>query len=254
MKKFLIATLLLLIPCIVFAQSEEGEDIIVDDNGVSFMAPDYQAIKDSISNPNSRYYYPRLLERLAEGDTTLDLTEARCIYYGYTMQQGFNPYQSFDEDGEIPQVLYAKEEPTKADFLKVIELTGKVLAQKPTEIPMYYYRLIGCHYAYGESDPRTVVARFQFSLLMDAIYSSGNGSHEAPFHLSSVMHSYFIMEMNGLRFKHQMLGDANGRMCDIFPIEENEYGVDTLYFDIHECMKFWSNDEEDDEDYEPSGE
>ena len=74
MKKILLATLLFLVPCVGFAHNEEGDDIIVDDRGVFFQAPDYQLIKDSIGDPNGHYYYPRLLERLAQGDTTLDIT------------------------------------------------------------------------------------------------------------------------------------------------------------------------------------
>lgn len=236
MKKILLATLLFLVPCVGFTQSEEGDDIIVDDRGVFFQAPDYQLIKDSIGDPNGHYYYPRLLERLAQGDTTLDINDVRCIYYGYTQQPDFDPYMSYDELGNIQKILFGNEEPTKADFEKVIELADRVLAKKPTELPMYYYRLIGCFYGYGEEDPRTAVARFQFSAMMDAVYSSGDGSREAPFHLSTVAHSYFIMSMNDLSPEYQSLGQVDGRYCDIFPIEANEHGVDTLYFDIHECF------------------
>jgi len=248
MKKLFLSTLLFLAPCFCLAQNGEGEDIIVDDHEISFKAPDYQFLRDTINDPEGVYYYPRLLDRLAKGDTTLDINDVRCIYYGYALQPDFDPYGHFDEQGDIQKILFGDVEPSKADFEKVIELADKVLAKKPTELPMYYYRLIGCHYGYGESDPRTEAARFRFSAMMDAVYSSGNGSHEAPFHLTTVMHSYFLMSMNDLRPEYQSLGQIDGRFCDIFPIEANEYGVDTLYFDIHECFMhmskmFESNDE-----------
>ena len=214
--------------------------MIVNDRGISFKAPDYQFINDSTSNPNSRYYYPRLLERLAKADTTLDINDLRCIYYGYALQPDFDPYGRFDEQKEIQDILFSDVEPSKADFEKVVSLANQALAKKPTELPMYYYCLIGCHYGYGQDDPRTINAHIRYEMMMDAVYSSGNGSHEAPFHLTTVMHSYFIMNMNDLNPEFQSLSQVNGRFCDVFPIAKNEYGIDTLYFDIHECFMHMS--------------
>jgi hypothetical protein len=242
MKKYLFATLLFLTPCFCFSQNGEGEDVIVDEGGwFSFKAPDYEGIKREIADPSSEYYYPKLLERLAKADTTLaeDINTMRCIYYGYVFQPDYSPYRSLDEQKEIQSILFGDEEPTKEDFLKVIELADQAIAKKPTELPMYYYRLIGCAYGLGENDPRTAEARFRLDMLFNAVYSSGDGSREAPFHLSSTMHSYFIMDMNDLRPDHQELHFIDSRACDVFPLEENELGLDTLFFDIHECMNFW---------------
>lgn len=236
MKKLFLTTLLFLAPCFCFAQNDEGEDVNVDDRGISFKAPDYQLIKEAISDSNGEYYYPRLLERLSKGDTTLDINDVRCIYYGYALQPGFAPYHRLDEMDEIRSILFGDAEPSKSDFEKVVKLSDKALAEKPTELPIYYYRLIGCHYSYGESDPRTLVARYLFDIMSDAVYSSGNGSYEAPIHITTVAHSYFIMNMNGMSPESQALMQINGRFCDAFPLEVNEYDVDTLYFDIHECF------------------
>lgn len=229
-------------PCLCSAQAEEGEDIIVDEGGwFSYAAPDYEGIKSAIADSTSKYYYPRLLERLSKADTTLaeDINTMRCIYYGYVFQPDYSPYRSLDEQTEIHSILFGDKEPTKEDFLRVIELADQAIAKKPTELPMYYYRLIGCAYGLGEDHPSTRDARFRLAMLFDAIYSSGNGTREAPFHLSSTMHSYFIMDMNDLHPDHQELHFIDGRGCDVFPLAENEAGFDTLFFDIHECMNIW---------------
>lgn len=244
MKKLFFATLLFLTPCFCFSQNGEGEDVIVDEGGwFSFKAPDYEGIKREIADPSSEYYYPKLLERLAKADTTLaeDINTMRCIYYGYVFQPDYSPYRALDEQKEIQSILFGDEEPTKEDFLKVIELADQAIAKKPTELPMYYYRLIGCVFGLGENDPRTAEARFRLDMLFNAIYSSGDGSREAPFHISSTMHSYFIMDMNDLRPDHQELHFIDSRACDAFPLVENEAGLDTLFFDVTECMHFWDN-------------
>ena len=158
MKKLFFLTLLFLVPCVAFSQNDEGENIVVGEE-LSFMAPNYENIKRDISDPSSRFYYPRLLERLAKCDTTLNLEELRCIYYGYVHQPDFEPYGHFDEQQEIRGILFGDSEPSHFDFVKVRDLAEKVIAKKPTELPMYYYRLIGSYYTYGDSDPRTA-ARF----------------------------------------------------------------------------------------------
>lgn len=235
MKKLFFLTLLFLVPCVAFSQNDEGENIVVGEE-LSFMAPNYENIKRDISDPSSRFYYPRLLERLAKCDTTLDLEELRCIYYGYVHQPDFEPYGHFDEQQEIRGILFGDSEPSHSDFVKVRDLAEKVIAKKPTELPMYYYRLIGSYYTYGDSDPRTAAARRTLSMLLDAVYSTGDGSYHAPIHLTTVAHSYFIMSMNDMQPEGQALINIGGRFCDEFPLAFNESGVDTLYFDIHECF------------------
>lgn len=241
MKRFFFATLLLLASCFCFAQNSEGEDIIVGDTiGAFFTAPDYDLIREAITDPEGQYYYPRLVKRLSQADTTLDINDVRCIYYGYALQPDFAPYGRLDEMEEIQGILFGDVEPSKADFEKVVELSDKALGKKPTELPVYYYRLIGCHYAYGPDDPRTLTARYLLEMMTDAVYSSGNGRYEAPFHLTTVAHSYFIMSMNEVSPESQALMQIGGRFCDAFPLEENDYGLDTLYFDIHECFMHMS--------------
>lgn len=235
MKRLFFLTLLFLVSCVAFSQNGEGENIVVGEEH-SLMAPDYENIKRDISDASSRFYYPRLLERLAKCDTTLDLEELRCIYYGYVHQADFEPYGHFDEEMEIRGILFGDSEPSHSDFVKVRDLAERVIAKKPTELPMYYYRLIGSYYTYGESDPRTAAARRTLSMLLDAVYSTGDGSHHAPIHLTTVAHSYFIMSMNDMQPEGQALTNIGGRYCDAFPIAINERGVDTLYFDIHECF------------------
>ena len=237
MKKFLIAALLLLIPCIVFAQSEEGEDIIVGESEITFEAPNYTQIQRETSDPQSHFYYPTLLKRFSEADTTMTIEELRAFYYGYIYQPDFAPYKHFDEEQEIIKILYSNEEqPSTKDFQRVVALADSVIAKKPTEMSIYYYKILGSHYGYGPDDPRTSKSRRQMFMLLDAAYSTGNGTEDYPIHLSTVAHSYLIMKMNNLHTNQQSLVNVHGRWCDLFQIEENEQGVTQIYFDINECF------------------
>ncbi len=239
MKIVLYLIVLFLVPCVTFAQNGEGKDIEVRE---LWLAPNYENIKRDIADSTSMVYYPRLLERLAKADTTLDIEDMRCIYYGYAFQPDFDPYGHayLDSEREIRKILNGNEEPSKTDFERIVELTDKEIARKPTELSMYYYRMLGCYYAYGETDPRTIDASYRLNMLFDAIYSSGNGTHEAPFHLTTVGQSYFIMNMNKLVPQEQALIQLDGRYCDVYALEPNETGWDSIYFDIHECFMHMS--------------
>lgn len=236
MKKYLLLIFLFLMPCVTMAQENGGEDITVGEDLLP-EAPDYASIQRETADPQSRYYYPKLLKRFAEADTTLTLEELRAFYYGYIYQPDFAPYKHFDEDKEIRDILYGSEEmPSQEDFRRVVALADSVIAKKPTEMPMYYYKILAAHYGYGPDDPRTTNTRQQMFMLLDAVYSTGDATEEYPIHLSTVGHSYFIMRMNELSSTQQSLVNVKGRYCDLFKIDENEKGIEELYFDINECF------------------
>ena len=48
----------------------------------NFQAPDFQAIKTETLNPDSKYYYPKLIAKFHSNDTTMTLDEYRHLYYG----------------------------------------------------------------------------------------------------------------------------------------------------------------------------
>lgn len=235
-KAFLLLGLILCCQVSVMAQA----DSIESDSAWTPVPPDYERIKAAVGDKSGQYYYPKLKKRFLKADTTLDIQDLRCLYYGYPFQKDFSPYRATDELDEVRNMLKA-DTMTQADWTKVVELAEKGLARKPSDLIMCWYKVMGCYYAYGDDDARTDKARLQMDMLMAAISSSGNASAEYPIYLTSVMQSYFIMEIEGFRPKHQALVFLDNKACDAFPLEENEYGLDTLYFEIGICMKYWDN-------------
>ena len=45
---------------------------------------DFDKIKEEITNPNSKYFYPKLMKSYLSNDTVLDFEGYRYLYYGYT--------------------------------------------------------------------------------------------------------------------------------------------------------------------------
>lgn len=236
-KIFLLLGLILCCQVATRAQAESIES----DSARTLLPPDYELMKVAVGDKTGPYYYPELKKRFLKADTTLDIQDLRCLYYGYPFQKDFSPYRATDELDEVRKMLQA-DTMTQADWIKVVKLSETGLQRKPSDIIMCWYKILGCYYAYGDEDVRTNIARMQMDMLMAAIFSSGNGSAEYPVYLTSVMQSYFIMEMEGLHPKHQALVHlGNNKICDAFPLEENVHGIDTLYFEIGICMKFWDD-------------
>lgn len=215
-------------------------DSVASDSAWKPMPPDYEWMKTAVGDKSSQYYYPKLKKRFLKADTTLDIQDLRCLYYGYPFQPDFSPYRAIDELDEVRNMLQA-DTMTHADWIKVVELAEKGLTRKPSDIIMCWYKIMGCYYAYGDEDALTDKARLQLNMLMAAISSSGDASAQYPIYLTSVMQSYFIMDMEGVRPKHQALVYIDKKICDAFPLEENEFGLDTLYFEIGICMKYWDD-------------
>lgn len=46
------------------------------------LPPNYRLIKKLVKNPDSPYYYDSLLARFYRCDTTFDIDDARCLYFG----------------------------------------------------------------------------------------------------------------------------------------------------------------------------
>lgn len=243
-KKALLLALLFLAPLLVRAQYDIDTTALYENAN----KPDYEWIEKAVSSKKSDFYYPKLLKRLQKADTTLTLRQMSAIYYGYCFQKSFNPYANLPQSDEINRLVNL----VNPDWKKVIKLADKALKEKPTELSMYYWKYLACAMLYGENDKRSEKVFWQLQSLLAAILSTGDGSQYAPIHLTTVGHSYFLMGISDLTPTSQALGtSASGELCDIFELQPNDAGIETLYFNVEKCIAFWGfGVDTDDEDWE----
>ena len=101
-----------------------------------FIHVDYEQIGQAISDSNSVYYYPRLLELYKSGDTTLTTLDYFHLYYGATLQEGWSSMLRF-EDEEARRILRK----TSADTMElnmVKKALEEYLAQAPFDLDQIY--------------------------------------------------------------------------------------------------------------------
>ena len=238
-QKFLLAFLLFFAPLAVYSQQEVDADIDAD-TAFQFLVPDYEHLGRLISDPSSVFYYPSLLKRFAEADTSLTIEDIHCLYFGYVLQDNYDPYLHLDEEDKAREILN-QDDVSPKDAQKAIKLLDKAVEKAPMHLRLYMYR----HYAntvlYGEDSKPVHDDAFRYVALISAIAASGNGTDFATaFHVAVVSHSYNLMNYFGLKPQGQSLQINEGHSFDVFPLDENEYDLEDLYVDVTPCLNHLS--------------
>lgn len=94
-------------------------------------APDMVAIKDSIANPASRFYYPDLMARYQQMDSTLTLDDYHYLYYGYGEQVSYMPLIDNTAETELSQLLSGRSTPKVEHYFRAIALCKAILEIEP---------------------------------------------------------------------------------------------------------------------------
>lgn len=239
MKKLAILITALLLMGLTQAQDAEEAAI------VGYTTPNYEQIKKDCTDKHSFRYYPNLVKRFAAVDTSLQVEDLQALYYGQAFLDGYYPYQRYDEFDQIRAIMNKDEAPTIEDTRMIVKLANAVIAKNPAEPMAYYYKFVGqsmaCEY-FGGDTAEMQKSQLQFQMLFYTIASTGNGiSPELAMHVVNTSHEYMMMGMYGFQMKEQVLMSYNGSNYDMFVIDTNEYGVDTLYFNIDRIVGAWSS-------------
>lgn len=208
-----------------------------DSVGKGFITPNFKFVYGATTDTASPYYYPKLVQRFAEADTALNIFELQAFYFGQAYQPNYSPYLAGqDEFQAIHSIMSKEEEPTRADFDSIVYYADQVIAEHPAESMAYYYKFIGLNAIYqnygGDTTARTKVQR-QFEMLFYTIESTGNGlTTTQPFYVANISHEDMMLNMYGFEPKGQSLIHEGGHAFDLLHLRENEYGVDSLFFNI----------------------
>ena len=194
---------------------------------------DFADVEKTISDKNSAFYYSNLFKRFGKGDTTLTTTDYFYLYYGYSFQSEYMPYQSIENLEDFNKIT-KKKELDDNDFKKIISISEKELKKLPFELDMLWYKYVAWQ-GLGDSS-KARVCFHQFMGLIDAIIASGNGtSCDDAFTVLYVGHEYVMLNVMGFEFGgKQSLTDG---LCDKLDVTGNEYEVESLYFNVNRIFE-----------------
>ncbi len=206
------------------------------DTAVTTNTPDYKRIKKEINSKGSEFYYPELLRRFEAADTTLTAEHMYYFYYGTATRPDYSPYKTSNYNA-LHKAL-EKEKPEKEDWENAAKAIDEQLKSDPTNIRFHLYKHVVYSNLYGSESEKTVDAFNQVGMLLSAVTSTGDGrSKGTAYHVICVTDEYGIMDVFGLSPKMQSLVEDKGQSYDVMELQNNEYGLESLYFNITVSMK-----------------
>lgn len=196
-------------------------------------APDYRAIRATIQNSKGPNYYPQLMRRYLQNDTTLTLEQYRALYYGYPLQEDYVPYQKAHKDLiDIRQRIVENkgDQKTCADALVVSQ---SALDDNPFDL----LAISTMVFSYQQLKDTVAFARWndKMDMLLDAIVSSGDGEDEgSAIHVIDIEHEYEVLNRLGLQVEADSVCNDHVELLKVLPNSEDIRGV---YFDFGTCRQ-----------------
>jgi len=135
--------------------------------GQKILSVDFDAIKIEIQNSNSTNYYPLLVERFSNFDSTLTFNEYKLLYYGSTFQDNYSPYGTNSKETD-----FYKEYNNK-NFKAAIPIGEEILKENPINIKLIFKLMVSYHQLDEEIKSKNYARNYY--RLLDVIYNSGDG-------------------------------------------------------------------------------
>lgn len=138
---------------------------------------DIDRIKAETTDPASPRYYPTLVKRFLEPDTSMTRDDYHYFYYGTMFAEDYNPYRAnpFDKEVKALENVYLKREHLTSSERRQIEaLAKKCLQDNPLELRQLMYLV----YVYESSKKYNLAKIWKSKLnnLLLTIAQSGTGA------------------------------------------------------------------------------
>lgn len=182
--------------------------------------PDMAQIRREVTDRNSPYYYPRLMEEFLRNDSVMKLDKYRRLYLGYMFQEDYDPYRMPYPVAAHVQELYGKKNLTKVECDSIIKNAELSLANNPLDF-MQMQAMINALRARGNTN-LAELWEYKLRYLLMAIVSTGTGRDEDnAWYIVETHHEYILLNQMGLKVRNHLfyeptyeyitVEDANGK-------------------------------------------
>jgi len=192
----------------------------------------FKKIKKEIKKKKSAFYYPDLLQRYHDLDTTLTVEDFRHLYYGYTFQKGYTPYGTPALQDSLINYL-SRPELLRAEYEVAARIGGELLQANPFRLRETFITAVSYEMA---GNLRMSGIYFDlYAKQVDAIMSTGDGlSTNSAFVVIHIRDEYELLEILGFEFGGKQYLLEGG--YDMLELKENQYGIDALYFNVSRLL------------------
>ncbi len=134
--------------------------------------PDMDLIKQEVTNPDSKYYYPKLMSQYLENETIMNVVDYRYLYLGTVFQEDYNPYRRNKLDNILDR-LYYQENHSRAELDSIMQYAKEALEDDPFDLSQINFYI----YALRKRGKNNLANIWQYRLnhLLQAILSTGTG-------------------------------------------------------------------------------
>lgn len=220
-KLILMATMIVLCTTSMLAQGK-----------VNVHKVDFNHVKEVIENPNSIYYYPKLMRKFMSDDTTMTIEAYRNLYYGYTFQEDYNPFRESVYSNVVEQ-LYYKQPHSRAECDSIEKYARMSLEDNIFDMNQMKYFIFSLKEK--KKYNRAALRQFRLDRLIATIISSGKGTMEEPWVVITPEHEYNIINFLGyVAIDHQELGNGT-EYIEVEPIAGKS--TKGFYFDVSRMME-----------------
>jgi hypothetical protein len=161
------------------------------DKKISPERPDMDAIRREVTDPASKYYYPKLMARYEANETIMGLQDYRYLYLGYLFQEDYDPYRHSDNDQEV-EALYFKDKHTRAELDTIIKYAQIKLENDPFDLRQLNF-LIYALRSRGKVN-KANIWQYRMNHILEAILSTGTGlDAENAWYVINPRHEYNII-------------------------------------------------------------
>lgn len=157
--------------------------------------PDMEQIRSEVTDPDSRYYYPRLMAEYERNDTVMTADDYRRLYLGAVFQEDYNPYRHSAYAGLIEE-LYFKSQHSRSECDSIIKYANMSLKDNPFDLRQINFMI----YALREKQKNNLANIWQFRLnhLLEAIAGTGTGlDPENAWYVIYPQHEYYVVNLLG---------------------------------------------------------
>ncbi len=198
--------------------------------------PNYDIIKKETYDVNHDHYYPVLMARYMANDTTLTTKEYHTLYYGFTLQEDYNPYRESEKKKPASNIL-------SSDSLSVDAcdslLRYSLQAVKDVPFDLRAINMVVYGYSCTGNKEESLVWSRKLQGLMKAILASGLGeSQDSPIHVIYPSDEYVVVNMLGLKVINSKLVATH---IDYVEVEENKFEKTGYFFDVARLMEVYNN-------------
>ncbi len=186
-KIFLITLLISTVGCSVARGATANNKILPQ---LKREIPDLAKIKREITDPTSKYYYPRLMKEFLKNDTLMKLDKFRHLYLGYMFQEDYDPYRS----SQHPVTFDGSARPSREECDKIIAEADVALADNPLDLRQMIMKINALRQK--GNTPLASIWQYKLNYLLMAIISTGTGLDEdSAWYVVEPSHEYVLLNM-----------------------------------------------------------